>query len=247
MSSTKTVAFLGASGGTGLTALKHTLAAGHTCITLCRVPSKLEAVFPADKTPNLTIIQGNALDEACVSQLLTRPGAPTQLVDTIVFTVGGVLNTKNMTLDDPDVCKNSIAAMLSALSKLRASGATGTPRLIVVSTTGISKHARDVPLAMIPMYKFMLKQPHADKEVMEERLIASSEDYVIVRPSFMMFNQGETGKKIRVGVEDPKNGVETKAVGYAISKEDTGKWMAESLIMGPDAGKYSKKIVTITY
>lgn len=55
----KTVAFFGASTGIGLSALKHTLAAGHNCIALCRTPSKLSAIFPPG-VPNLKIVEGNA-------------------------------------------------------------------------------------------------------------------------------------------------------------------------------------------
>jgi NAD(P)-dependent dehydrogenase (short-subunit alcohol dehydrogenase family) len=85
----KTVAFFGASGGVGLSALKHTLAAGHQCIALCRTPSKLTAIFPTDTTPNLKIIQGNAHDVASVSQCLQ--GANGKLVDIVISSIGARL------------------------------------------------------------------------------------------------------------------------------------------------------------
>jgi hypothetical protein len=53
-------------------------------------------------------------------------------------------------------------------------------------------------------------------------------------------------KEIRVGIEDPKTGRESNAIGYTISREDAGKWIAESLILKRDA-KYSNKIAMITY
>src|ERR1019366_9537450 len=84
---TRAVAFFGASGGCGLSALKHTLAAGYHCIALCRSAPKLTALFP-DRLKNLTVIEGNAHDEAAVKKCLVHRSDPTALVDSIVFTIG---------------------------------------------------------------------------------------------------------------------------------------------------------------
>ena len=79
---------------------------------------------------------------------------------------------------------------------------------------------------------------------MEDRLVASQEAYTIVRASLL--TNGESTKEIRVGIEDPKTGQESKAIGYTISREDTGKWIAENLVLERNA-KYANKIVTVTY
>jgi nucleoside-diphosphate-sugar epimerase len=237
---TKTIAFFGASTGVGLSALKHTLTAGHQCIALCRTPSKLTTIFPTDTAPNLKIVQGDAHDITSVSQCLRAEDG--KLVDIVVSTIGSRL--VNMSIEDPEVCGKGAATLLEALAKLRLSGVTGSPHIVVCSTTGISRFGRDLPLAMIPLYRVLIKVPHKDKVVMEDRLMGSQEAYTIVRAS--LFTGGESTREIRLGIEDPKTGPDSKAIGYTISREDTGKWIAENLILKRDA-KYYNKIATITY
>jgi hypothetical protein len=238
----KTVAFFGASTGVGLSALKHSLAAGRQCTALCRNSSKLTAIFTAGTTPNLEVMQGNVYDAEAVSRCLrTKEG---KLVDEIVFTIGARFVLSKMGLDDPDVCKKGMSILLEALAELRREGITGQPYIVACSTTGMSRFARDVPLAMVPFYHVVLKVPHADKRVMEDTLAASGEDFTVVRASLLV--DGETHKAIRAGIEDPKTGLESKAIGYTISREDAGKWIAQNLVLERD-GKYLKKTATITY
>jgi len=225
----------------GLSALKQSLAAGHQCIALCRIPSKLTAIFPAETTPNLKIVEGNALDVSAVSQCLQKDG---KLVDEILFTVGGLFIPTKLTVDDIEICRNGISNVLKAVAQLRSNGVTGQPYIIACSTTGISRFGRDIPLAMVPLYHLALKHPHQDKMIMENRLVESGEDFTIVRMSLLM--GGESTNEIRVGIEDPKNGPESKAVGYSISKEDAGKWIAENILSKRDT-KYLKKTASITY
>jgi hypothetical protein len=65
----------------------------------------------------------------------------------------------------------------------------------------------------------------------------------MIRPSLLV--EGETTKKILVGVEDAETGRESAAIGYTISKEDTGKWIADNLILceGP---RYVNKCVSLS-
>ncbi|EJD45639.1 NAD(P)-binding protein [Auricularia subglabra TFB-10046 SS5] len=242
--SNKTVAFFGASGGCGFFALKHAVAAGYSCLALCRSPSKLDAQFPT-KPANLVVQAGNAHDVHAVASCLTVPGNTAQLVDAIYFTIGAKLDMTKMTLDDPDVCKKGMAALLDALKRLRDGGAQGRPLIVVGSTTGISEHQRDVPLMFLPMYKLMLDQPHRDKKVMEDAVIKSGESFVLLRPSFLTDGE-KPQRKIRVGVEDPQRGVESKAVGYVISREEVGRWVYENLLRG-DPSQYMGKAVSITW
>lgn len=238
----KSVAFFGASTGVGLSALKHILSAGHQCTALCRTPSKLTTIFPTGIAPNLKIIQGNAHDVASVSKCLQ--GEDGKLVDAVVSTIGARPVLSKLSIDDPEVCRKGVATLLEALAELRRSGATGSPHIIACSTTGLSRFGRDVPLAVVPLYHILLKVPHEDKVIMEDRLVASQEAYTIVRPSLL--TNGESTKAIRVGIEDPKTGRDSKAIGYSISREDAGKWIADKLVLMRDA-KYSNKIAMITY
>jgi hypothetical protein len=79
---------------------------------------------------------------------------------------------------------------------------------------------------------------------MEDRFAQSGESFTIMRASHLV--DGESTKSIRVGIEDPKKGVESKVTGYTISREDAGRWLAENLVLHMDA-KYLNKNVTITY
>lgn len=244
-SGTKTIAFFGASGGTGLSALRHSVKAGHQCIALCRYPAKLTSIFPPSTTPNLRVVEGNAKNPSDVAKCLLKAGGGSSLVDEILFTVGGKPILHKMTLDDPAVCRTAMACVLQTVADLRAtSGATGRPHIIACSTTGLSKYGRDYPIALYPIYGWMLKVAHADKEVMEDSLRNSGETYTVVRPSLL--TNGETDKPIRVGVEDFQEGRLSEAVGYTISREDTGKWIAQRLLLQKDAN-YLNKAVMITY
>ena len=239
----QTIAFLGATGGCGLAALKRSLAAGHTCVALCRTPSKLEAQF-ASSPANLIIKAGNAHDVASVASVLTCPTDPTRMVDAVNFSVGGAVDVK-FRMDDPDVCKKAMRMLLAALENLRARGIHGTPLVAVVSTTGISKHGRDVPLAFAPFYHVGLKIPHEDKRVMEQELYETEERFVLVRPSLL--KDGSSDKKIRVHVESEKE-IEHKEIGYFIARDDVGRWMYDNLLAdGADTARYERKAVGITW
>ena len=237
------VAFLGASTGVGLSALSHCLAAGYECIALCRDPSKLTAIFPLDRTPSLKIIKGNAHSLDHVTRCLVAQDGT--LVDAILTTIGGrpVLSKLTITIDDPQVCRKGAATLIQALSQLQRGGVQGSPHILACSTTGISSFGRDVPLAMVPLYHFMLKIPFADKRSMEDRLVESGYLFTVIRPSLLV--DGETDREIRVGVEDPKTGRESSAIGYTLSREDAGRWIFENLIAAH--GMYANKIVMITY
>lgn len=249
MSTTKTIAFFGASGGCGLSALKHALADGHSCIALCRTPSKLTDQFPTEKYPNLTVIQGNAHDAAAVSKCLVHPSNPERVVDHIISSIGGLFIFSRMTLDDPHVCERGMDTLLQALAETRARGVSGRPQITVLSTTGISKAGRDLPLFMYGFYRALLGVPHQDKEAMEDKLVASGEDFVVVRPSLLV-DGDDKEKKIRVGIEDlsGKNVVEKKEWGYTISRADVGRWIYQNLIHQGDGGReYVGKAVSLTW
>lgn len=90
----------------------------------------------------------------------------------------------------------------------------------------------------------MLKVPHEDKVIMEDDLVNSGETFTVVRASLLV--DGESKKPVRVGIEDPKSGRESKAIGYTISREDTGRWIAENVILTAKE-TYKNKIAMVTY
>ncbi|KAI1503283.1 hypothetical protein F5X99DRAFT_110031 [Biscogniauxia marginata] len=240
-----TIAFFGASGGCGLSALKQALSAGHFCVALCRNPAKLMDKFPAGEHPNLTVLPGNAHDADAVGRCLVDPSSDgTRLVDAVLFSIGSVFQMSKLTIEDPHVCENGITALLEALREARARGATGRPNIVAISSTGISKAGRDFPVLVAPLYRFLLRVAHADKRILEEKLVSAGETYAIVRPSLLV--DGETKKKIRVGIEDWEQGLEKKEVGYSISREDIGRWIFENLLQG-ERQEYWNKIVSLTW
>ncbi|KAJ4265957.1 hypothetical protein NW762_003930 [Fusarium torreyae] len=238
--SPKTVAFFGASTGIGLSALKHTLAAGHYCVALCRVPAKLE---PLTKTyPNLRVIEGNAHDLKVVTGCLKKSDGT--IVDEIVSSIGAKPVPYKMTIDDPQVCQVGMAVLLDALTQLRSKGATGKPLIIALSTTGTSHFGRDYPFVLSLLYTIGLKVPRDNKIVMEQKLAKSGEDFCIVRASLLV--NGGSKTPIRVGIEDPSTGREHEEIGYTISREDAGKWIADNLLL-IRVPEYINKIASITW
>ncbi|KAJ5116334.1 hypothetical protein N7456_000682 [Penicillium angulare] len=241
-SNIKTVAFLGGTVGCGLSALRHTLAAGHQCIALCRTPSKLAALIPLESTPNLKIVEGNAHDITAVTKCLQADDKGDKMVDMVISTIGSRPKA-SLAPEDPECCRKGAAVLVEAIKNLRDGGATGNPHIVAFSTTGLSKFGRDYPLVLHPVYAWLLKAAHEDKALMEQRFIESGQPFTIVRASLL--NDGATEKKVRVGVEDPKTGRESLNIGYFISREDAGKWTAENLVFKEDA-KYLNKIAMIT-
>jgi len=251
MSTPKAILFLGATGGCGLSALRRSLSAGHICIALCRTPSKLSDKIPAELQGNLRIEQGNAHDASALARCLAHPTNPGSLVDAVLFSIGGAFQASKFALDDPTVCQRGMAALLDALSQTRSpqhdgGPLAGRPRVIAISTTGITAAGRDVPLLFVPMYHIVLKGPHKDKKAMEALLTGSDEDWTVVRPS-LLTDGAETTTPIRAGAEDVVAGkAESQAVGYTISREDVGKWIFENLIEEKDAS-WVRKAATVTY
>ncbi|POS71636.1 hypothetical protein DHEL01_v209971 [Diaporthe helianthi] len=249
---TQTILFLGATGGSGFSALRRSIAAGHSCVALCRTPSRLTDKLPEPQryAPNLRIEQGNVVDPEALARCLVRPdnpNSPASLVDAVVFTIGGAFDFKSMSNDQPHVCEHGMKALIAALHDARSkAGATGDPTIIAVSTTGMSDHGRDYPISLWPIYGLMLKQPHMDKTAMEALMFGSGEPFTVVRAS-LLTDGDESNKRIRVGVEDPKaHKLESKEIGYTISREDVGKWIFDNLVAG-DARRWRDKVVSITY
>ncbi|KAL8344099.1 hypothetical protein RB601_004564 [Gaeumannomyces tritici] len=224
----KTILFLGATGGCGFSVLCRFLDAGHTC----------------DGHPQALLRWSPSLDPAASS-----------LVDAVVFALGGVFSLSRMGNDDPDICRAGMEALLSGLSTARPQrldgprGDAAAPRTHVISTTGISEQGRHVPLAMLPMYSYMLKEPHRDKKAMEDTLVTSGEAWTIVRPSLLTDESASRVRKIRVGVEDHVGKVllSKDGVGYTISREEVGRCMFENLMEEAGSDTWLWKIATITH
>ena len=237
-----TLAVFGGTGDCAGYCLAAALIAGHTCTALARTPAKLTASLKAKGVQettlqsNLTIIPGDVRDISAVKRTLLHP-TTNQSMEMIISGIGGspVLQWslfRPVTLNDPTICQEAGATLLQALQEIKP---TKKPILINVSGTGIKPDGgpRDVPLAIWPLYHWLLATPHEDKRVMETKLKAHMrlaaaergvESYVNVRPSLLVDGPG-------LGLEQVRDGPDERpAIGYTIQRGDVGKWMYEKLI-----------------
>ncbi|KAJ4286586.1 hypothetical protein N0V88_007948 [Collariella sp. IMI 366227] len=147
----------------------------------------------------------------------------------VVFSIGARPTLRGKY--DPHVCERGMEVLLAAIGQCRVEKQVSKgPYIVALSTTGISSLGRDIPLAMVPLYKVLLHTPHVDKRAMERLLVESGEEWTLIRGS--LYTAGpETEGLVREGMEDPVKGVvESAAVGYTISREDVGKWVFENCL-----------------
>ncbi|KAL2352536.1 hypothetical protein BJ546DRAFT_213058 [Cryomyces antarcticus] len=272
-----TVAFFGATGGCASTALILCLRAGLRATALVRTPTKLTSLMSAHGIPQevldsqLTIVEANVKDVDAVKRALTLDG---RIVDIVVSGLGGSPTLQwslwePVTLDDPTVCATAMATILAAIEALRG-GKGGAdvkgdgPLVVAISTTGLSAKKRDVPLLMVPLYHWFLAVPHRDKKEMEDLLVASVgskagvgasdsiRGFVVVRASLLVDGKARGTRSVRVGWESAgAEGGEAvgpgPAVGYTISREDVGQWIAEEVVLNEKRGAWVGKMMTLTY
>lgn len=188
-----------------------------------------------DYKKRLVIIEGNAKTLEDVKQLFSVE------VSQVIFGIGATpsfsLNPFNpFTLDDPDVCRLAMTTLLAALE-----ATSSNPPIAAISTTGISD-VRDVPYALVPLYKWLLHTPHQDKAKMEHLLVESGRSWTLVRPTLLVDGDG-AGKKVRAGWEGEGS---APAMGYTISRVAVGQWIFAELVKG-GPGEWVGRKVTLTW
>jgi hypothetical protein len=204
-------------------------------------------------TRHLTVHTGNSKDAVAIAPALLIHNRP---VDLILSAVGGAPKLGRFmvpTVDDPHVCSTTMDALVTAVRSLKSST---KPTVVAISSTGISDYGRDIPMAMVPLYHWMLAVPHADKKAMEVSLIEGVNStspafggFVGIRPSFLTDGVAKGVAKVKVGLEGTK-GVESLAVGYVVAREDVGNWIFEEVLKGEKGvkgGMYENRFVTLTY
>lgn len=144
-------------------------------------------------------------------------------------------------------------------------------KVIVVSTTGISRKGRDIPCMMKPLYN-LGKTPHEDKERMEEEIVrwageGKGKRWMVVRPSLLLDGEGKKGV-VRVGWEfpvvgdgksedegkiqgahDEKGGNERDKleIGYQITRGAVGKWIFEEGIKDGGKTEWEGRFMSLTF
>lgn len=252
MISNTSIAFFGATGGCAAACLAHCLEAGYTCTALVRTPSKLLSLLATHNIPpstiasHLTITTGDVKNPTDV----TRTILPTTTI--IISGIGSSptwkLPSLYPTIRDPTVCADGMQTILSVL-RARNPATSQPPFVIALSTTGISKYGRDMPWLMVPLYHWLLRVPHQDKQRMEDLLIAAAErgdggvgEYAVVRSS-LLTDGGETGR-VRSAVEEGR--VASGAVGYKISRWDVGAFVFGELVEKYEGPSGKGRIFSIT-
>ena len=167
------LAVFGATGGTGRHVVAQALSAGHEVVALVRDPARLSP------QPDLTIIEGNVLDETAVSQ--TVAGA-----DAVVVSLGHTGNNPEK------IVSQGTAVVVTAMK------AAAVSRLLVVTSLGVGDSRDQVPLAFKMIMKTVLRKPMADKEIQEQIVRDSGLDWTIVRPGGL--TDGPATGQYRVGV-----------------------------------------------
>lgn len=168
--------------------------------------------------------------------------------------LGGRPNFKNPLspkLEPPQICTRTITTFLPVFIR-RYPDPAAQPRLVVVSSNGLGAQGhRDLPCSLKPLYGWILKEPHEDKEEMErmvnsyagiqhvdfnpnpegERKLGS---VVVVRPSFLA--DGERKGGVRAG--------ERLEGAWTIKRKDVGWWIVEECMPGND--KWRNKGVSVS-
>lgn len=191
----------------------------------------------------LTTVQGDIHDTAAISQVLAHNNIAASI---IVCGIGAAPTLSTLFLP-VTICTDATRCIFTALQDLEPAA---KPLYVGFSSTGITTGPRDVPWLLLPIYRLLGHQPHADKrnaehvvlEEMSKRNTSAINNYVIVRPSLLTYGPALGRAQIRVGTE------KEPAVGYTISRDDVGGWIFESLI--DDEGgrrKWAGEAVSITY
>ena len=189
---------------------------------------------------NLQITQGDIKDVSTIKPALILDGRVVNII------ISGLGSTPSLTTKvDWNICRVGIPNIITAITSLNA---TTPPFLAVISTTGITKGPRDVPLPFVPLYHIALASPHEDKRLMEEAVLKAASKlqneqtlisgYTIVRPSLLI--DWREDSKVRVGTE------EKPILGYTISRQNVGRWIYEDVIT-EGGSKWNGKAVTLTY
>jgi putative NADH-flavin reductase len=188
----KSIALIGATGGTGSAILRHAVSRGHSIHALVRNEAKLRSQLPDDVSARVRALTGDATREADVHRLL---GESTP--DVLVLAVG------TSSLEKNTICFDSGVALVRAACKAFYAGERSRLRVITVSGGGLgAKPGFVMEKILVPA---LLKEPLFDALQMEAALkTAPAEvlDAVIVRP--YRLTDGEATEHWTVVPEDYK-------------------------------------------
>jgi putative NADH-flavin reductase len=151
------------------------LGAGHVVTAFVRNPGAL-----AISDPNLRVVIGDATqDAATIAEALRGQ-------DLVVSALG-----RRNTFKSEHLIERSIHAIVPQMEQ------AGVRRFILVSAFGVGASRRRAPLIPRIMYRLLLSDIFADKEVAEEYVKRSSLEWTIVQP--VLLTNGRLTGNYRVG------------------------------------------------
>ena len=153
---------LGATGGTGRSALKEAKALGHDVTVFVRDRSKLSA----EEQAGTHVVTGTLPDdEPVLAEAMRGQNA-------VISALG-----RGLSFRSEDVMKRSVPVIL------RTMGQAGVRRLIFTSSFGIGETWRDTPLISRVFIYTLLRGIYADKTLGEALIRQSDRDWTIVHPT----------------------------------------------------------------
>ena len=191
---------LGATGGTGRSALKEAKALGHDVTVFARDRSKLSA---EEQTGTRVATGVLPHDEAALAEAMRGQNA-------VISALGRGLSFK-----PEDLMKRSVPVIL------RTMGQAGVRRLIFTSAFGVGETWRDTPMMARLFARTLLRGIYADKTVGEALIRQSDLDWTIVHPT--MLTDGERTGTWRSGERLPLSGLPK------ISRGDAGAFLVSQL------------------
>ncbi|KLO12062.1 NAD(P)-binding protein [Schizopora paradoxa] len=267
--STMKVLVFGGSKNIGYYSAERLLDSGATVYFQLRRPSAFdedEKIQKYVKSGKAFIIQGDALKAEDVQRAFTEASADGP-IDFVLFTVGGAPTfklSKGMVLDPPDICSASMLNVLAAMPR------DPVPKLILISSIGLTKTSHEsLPALLKPMYGYLLQHPHEDKLAME-RVIAYAagrewkeeepsasilpegwqsrlpeagfqKRTLVVRPAFLTDGKCKADKEGNAGYRAS----DQELGGYTVSRRDVAHFIAEQAVK--DWEKYENSIINVGY
>ena len=155
------ILLLGATGKTGQHILAQALAAGHRVTAFVRSPKKL-----AQPQKNLTVIEGDALDERAVEETMQSAS-----FETVITAIGGD------SLKNKGICARSTANLVAAMQQYRPEA-----RLWVVSSAGTGDSFDQLGRLGKLFARTVIAGPIQDHTFQEQTVQNSRLNYTIARP-----------------------------------------------------------------
>ncbi|TVT50586.1 NAD-dependent epimerase/dehydratase family protein [Amycolatopsis rhizosphaerae] len=155
------ITVFGASGGTGVEAVRQGLEAGHEVTAVVRDRARLAV----GDQPRLEVVTADVFDpDSLVSAITGR--------DAVISALGA------RDRGPSTICRDGTSAIMRAMKTAEVR------RLVVVSNSGMHTEGDSFFTGRIfkPVLIRILREAYADMRVMEERVTASGLDWTIVRP-----------------------------------------------------------------